>query len=182
MNRQVNELLPPKMRIEKHELRDFVRTLDEPINKTAAAHKPRDESFQSNIANQAFSSLREAEREFLLGLDHDSITKVHKSSGVPKCHPVAHLRYHVQVLLALKGVQPCVPFVSPKDTGILVMNEMVLRCLVPVMEELDLESYGFRLLCRSLPFRILPNPVSNQRRPKIKVINQSPREHSKSEN
>lgn len=135
------------MRVEKHELRDFVRSLDEPTDQQVAVIKPRDESFMKNVAEQAFTTLREAEREFLLNLDHDSITKMHNPSDSPKCHPVAHLRYHLQVLLALKGIQPCVPFVSPKETGTVVMNAMVLRCLLPVMEQLDLESYGFRLLC-----------------------------------
>ncbi|KAK7707141.1 hypothetical protein SLS64_007351 [Diaporthe eres] len=143
---EVNELLPSKMQVQKHELRDFVRSLGEPADRPVAAIKPRDESFMKNVAEQAFTILREAEREFLLNLDHYSITKMHNPSDSPKCHPVAHLRYHFQVLLALKGIVPCVPFVSPKETGTDVMNAMVLRCLVPVMEQLDLESYGFRLL------------------------------------
>lgn len=157
------------MQVQKHELRDFVRSLDEPTNQQVAVIKPRDESFMRNVAEQAFTILREAEREFLLNLDHYSITKMHNPSDSPKCHPVAHLRYHLQVLLALKGIVPCVPFVSPKETGTDVMNAMVLRCLVPVMEQLDLESYGFRLLCRPLSFsfricrdesKILPKPDS----------------------
>lgn len=143
------------MRVEKHELRDFVRSLEEPTNQPVAAPKPRDESFMTNVAEQAFIMLREAEREFLLNLDRESMTKMYNPGGLPKCHPVAHLRHHLQVLLALKEVQPCVPFVSPGDTGTAVMNAMVLRCLVPVMEQLDLESCGFRLLCRSLPVLIL---------------------------
>lgn len=139
------------MRVEKHELRDFVRSLDEPTDPSNAAIKPRDESFMINVADQAFHMLREAQREFLLNLDRDTVTKMHNPGDSSKCHPVAHLRHHLQVLLALKGIQPCVPFVSPKETGTVVLNEMVLRCLVPVMEQLDLESYGFRLLCTS-PF------------------------------
>lgn len=136
------------MRVEKHELRDFVRSLDEMAELPIAAPKPRDESFQTNAANKVFILLREAEREFLINLGHDSVTKMHNPSDSPKCHPVAHLRHHLQVLLVLLGVKPCVPFVSPKGTGTAVMGEMVLRCLVPLMEQFDLESYGFRLLCR----------------------------------
>lgn len=136
------------MRVEKHELRDFVRSLDEMAELPIAAPKPRDESFQTNTANEVFILLREAEREFLINLGHDSVTKMHKPSDSPKCHPIAHLRHHLQVLLVLLGVKPCVPFVSPKGTGTAVMGEMVLRCLVPLMEQFDLESYGFRLLCR----------------------------------
>lgn len=143
------------MRVEKHELRDFVRSLDEPTDPPNATIKPREESFTKNVADQAFTMLREAQREFLLNLDRDSIAKMHNPSDSPKCHPVAHLRHHLQVLLALKGIQPCIPFVSPRETGTAVMNEMVLRCLVPVMEQLDLESYGFRLLCTSSFFSVL---------------------------
>lgn len=152
------------MRIQKHELRDFVRSLDEPTDQPAAAIKPRDDSFMKNVAEQAFTTLREAEREFLLNLDHDSITKMHNPGDSPKCHPVAHLRYHLQVLLALKGIQPCVPFVSPKETGTVVMNAMVLRCLVPLMEQLDLESYGFRLICRLLPLFFLSTLFFSKRK------------------
>lgn len=145
------------MRFEKHELRDFVRSLDESTDQPVAADiKRRDnEFFMENVTEQAFTALREAEREFLLNLDHDSITKMHNPSDSPKCHPVAHLRHHLQVLLVLKGIQPCVPFVSPKETGTGVMDAMVLRCLMPIMEQLDLESYGFRLLCRPPLFLIL---------------------------
>lgn len=138
------------MRVEKHELRDFVRSLDEPgVLAPAAATKPRGESFTDDVASRAFVNLREAEREFLLNLDHESVTKMHNPGDSPKCHPVAHMRHHLQVLLLLKGIQPCVMFVSPKETGTVVQNQMIFRCLLPVMEELELESYGFKLLCRS---------------------------------
>lgn len=142
------------MRVEKHELRDFVRSLEEPNDSPAAAAaaaaaiKPRGESFTDDVASRAFLNLREAEREFLLNLDHESVTKMHNPGDSPKCHPVAHMRHHLQVLLLLKGIQPCVMFVSPKETGTVVQNQMIFRCLLPVMEELELESYGFRLLCR----------------------------------
>lgn len=140
------------MRVEKHELRDFIRSIEKHTDPQYYFIKPRDEWYMANVADRAFVMLREAEREFLLNLDHDSVTKMHNSSDSPKCHPVAHLRSHLKVFLALKGIQPCVPFVSPKETGTVVMNEMVLRCLVPIMEQFDLDSYGFRLLCRSFSF------------------------------
>lgn len=161
------------MRVEKHELRDFVRSLDSPTDPPNATIKPRDESFAKNVPDQAFTVLREAQREFLLNLDRGSIAKIHNPSDFsPKCHPVAHLRHHLQVLLALKEIQPCVPFVSPKETGTVVMNEMVFRCLVPVMEQLDLESYGFRLLCKS-HFFLLPHTRS------IKKCTQDHQPHTK---
>lgn len=136
------------MQVEKHELRDFIRAIEKHTDPQNIFTKPRDEYYLAHVADRAFVMLREAEREFLLNLDHDSVAKMHNPSDSAKCHPVAHLRAHMKVLLALKGIQPCVPFVSPKATGTVVMNEMVLRCLVPVMEQLDLESYGFKLLCR----------------------------------
>lgn len=139
------------MQVEKHELRDFTRAIKKQTDPQHVFIKPRDEYYLAHVADRAFVMLREAEREFLLNLDRDSVTKMHNPSDSPKCHPVAHLRAHLKVLLALKGIQPCVPFVSPKETGTVVMNEMVLRCLVPVMEQLDLESYGFKLLCRLFP-------------------------------
>ncbi|KAJ0124790.1 hypothetical protein J7T55_006131 [Diaporthe amygdali] len=142
---EVNDLLPPKMKVEKHELRDFVRILDNPSNTPVTITRPRDESFPANIVNQAFSVYRDAERQFLLDLEHDTVRNLYPQGPEPKCHAVAHLRHHVELLLTLKGMKPCVPFVSPKPTGIATMDSMVLRCLVPLMEQFDLESYGFKL-------------------------------------
>lgn len=137
------------MKVEKHELRDFVRILDNPSNTPVTITRPRDESFPANIVNQAFSVYRDAERQFLLDLEHDTVRNLYPQGPEPKCHAVAHLRHHVELLLTLKGMKPCVPFVSPKPTGIATMDNMVLRCLVPLMEQFDLESYGFKLYCKS---------------------------------
>lgn len=140
------------MQVEKYKLRDFLRSRDAPANALVAATKPRDEAFVTGTANPIFHLLREAEREYLLNLDNASITGInpsHSDSG--RCHPVAHLRHHLVVLLVLLGFRPCVPFVSPRVAGIATMSEMVLRCLVPLMEQFDLESYGFKLLCECCP-------------------------------
>ena len=136
------------MQVKKHEIRDFFQSLDEAADRPAAVTKPRDNAFLTNTASKVFVLLREAEREYLVNLDRESITKMHNQGDSPKCHPVAHLRHHMQVLLVLRGFKPCVPFVSPKETGVAVMREMVLRCLVPLIEQFDLESFVFKLLCR----------------------------------
>lgn len=134
------------MKVEKYELRDFLRSR---ANAPVAATKPRDQSFTTGTAHPIFHLLREAEREYLLNLDNASATKIkplHSNSG--RCHPVDHVRHHFVVLLVLLGVRPCHPFVCPRAEGIATMGEMVLRCLVPLMEKFDLESYGFKLLCK----------------------------------
>ncbi|POS73033.1 hypothetical protein DHEL01_v208574 [Diaporthe helianthi] len=147
---EANKLLPAKMHIEKSQLRDFLRSRDEPTtsNPPVIATKPRDEAFVTGTANPIFHLLREAEREYLLNMDFTHVHGMHQShsdSG-ERCHPVAHLRHHFVVLLVLMGFRPCVPFVSPRLAGIAKMSEMVLRCFMPLMEQFDLESYGFKLL------------------------------------
>ncbi|KAG8164028.1 hypothetical protein KVR01_005946 [Diaporthe batatas] len=145
---EVNKVLPSKMEVEKSKLRDFLRSRDEPANAPVADTKPRDDDFITHMACPIFHHLREAEREYLLNLDNASIIATsppHSDSG-GRCHPVAHLRHHLVVLLVLLGFRPCALFLSTKVEGIATMSEMVLRCLVPLMEKFDLESYGFKLL------------------------------------
>lgn len=140
------------MKVEKYQVRDLIRSRDEPTNTPVVATKPRDQTFTTGTAYPIFHLLCEAEREYLLNLDNASTAKInpcHSATG--RCHPVAHVRQHLVVLLVLLGFRPCHPFVSPSDEGNAIMSEMVIRCLVPLMEKFDLESYGFRLLCKCYP-------------------------------
>lgn len=96
---------------------------------------------------QAF---RDKERDLLLNvpagpLRHDN-TKTDKwwAAG-------AHLRHHVELLLVLRGLKPCVLFCKDRLEHTPTFSAVVADCLVPVMDRLGLWAYGFRLgfQCRS---------------------------------
>lgn len=61
----------------------------------------------------------------------------------------AHLRHHVELLLVLKGVKPCVLFVKYADENDPLFSTVVIDCLVPIMDRFDLWSYGFGISIQS---------------------------------
>lgn len=89
-------------------------------------------------------TFRELERAFLLNvpagpLRHDN-TKTNKwwDAG-------AHLRHHVEFLLVLKGIKPCVLFLKNKVEHNTVFSTVIIDILVPTMNRLGLWSYGFNI-------------------------------------
>jgi hypothetical protein len=57
----------------------------------------------------------------------------------------AHLRHHLEILLVLKGVKPCVLFTKYAAENGPLFSTVVIDCLVPIMDRLDLWSYGFSI-------------------------------------
>lgn len=57
----------------------------------------------------------------------------------------AHMRHHLEFLLVLKGLKPCVLFVRHTIKNSAIFSTIVLDSLVPIMDRLGLWSYGFRL-------------------------------------
>lgn len=61
----------------------------------------------------------------------------------------AHLRHHLELLLVLKGVKPCVLFVKYADSNSPLFSTVIIDCLVPIMDRFDLWSYGFGISVQS---------------------------------
>lgn len=55
----------------------------------------------------------------------------------------AHLRHHVEFLLVLKGLKPCLLFHKYNVENCPLFSTVILDCLVPIMDRLGLWSYGF---------------------------------------
>lgn len=49
----------------------------------------------------------------------------------------------MEFLLVLKGIKPCLLFHKYLDENIVLFSNVVIDCLVPIMDRLDLWSYGF---------------------------------------
>lgn len=60
-----------------------------------------------------------------------------------------YMRNHVEFLLVLRGVKPCVYFMKGSDSHEVpnapVFSRIVLDALLPIMQRFDLWSYGFEL-------------------------------------
>lgn len=61
----------------------------------------------------------------------------------------AHLRHHLELLLVLRGVKPCVLFLKYDHDNDPFFSTVVMDCLIPIMDRLDLWSYGFGISCES---------------------------------
>lgn len=57
----------------------------------------------------------------------------------------AHLRHHLEFLLVLKGIRPCMLFMKYAPQNVTIFSTVVIDCLVPIMDRLNLWSYGFRV-------------------------------------
>ncbi|KAG8167115.1 hypothetical protein KVR01_002804 [Diaporthe batatas] len=106
--------------------------------------KQRDDGVFESSVDAAFNIFREMERDFLLKvpvgpLRHDDTTTKYWWDGA------AHLRHHVEFLLVLKGVKPCVLFSKNKPEHTSVFSSVVMDILIPVMNHMQLWSYGFKI-------------------------------------
>lgn len=61
----------------------------------------------------------------------------------------AHLRHHLEFLLVLKGVKPCVYFFRYEPENKALFGSVIVNCLIPIMDRFDLWSYGFRITGQS---------------------------------
>lgn len=101
---------------------------------------------------QAF---RDREREITLNAPKGSIVvsdENFRSEDYPKGKfymGAALLRHHLEFLLVLKGVKPCVLFGKCSASNFPLFATVVIDCLVPIMDRLDLWSYGFRISYQS---------------------------------
>lgn len=57
----------------------------------------------------------------------------------------AHLRHYLELLLVLKGLKPCVLFAKFTPDNVSIFSTVVIDCLVPIMDRLDLWSYGYSI-------------------------------------
>lgn len=55
------------------------------------------------------------------------------------------MRHYLEILLVLKGIKPCMLFVKYSLDNVSIFSTIVIDCLVPIMDRLNLWSYGFRI-------------------------------------
>lgn len=55
----------------------------------------------------------------------------------------AHLRHYLELLLVLKGLKPCMLLVKFSLDNVCIFSTLIIDCLVPIMDRLDLWSYGY---------------------------------------
>lgn len=122
----------------------------EPATPQTTALKPRDETFME-VTKQVVIAFRDAEREYLKNLDKEIVAKICESpdgnpDGAVGMH-MAHLRHYLHVLLTLKGLKPATLFFVGHHSfcATQAINGVVIKCLVPLLERYDIESYGFKL-------------------------------------
>lgn len=77
----------------------------------------------------------------------------------------AHLRHHLEFLLVLKGLKPCLLFVKYAAENKPLFSTVVIDCMVPVMDRFDLWSYGF-----SISFHTGSWVFYDTRSPKVSLV------------
>lgn len=99
-------------------------------------------------------SFREQERDILLNVpgesrpemgDEELDSHIASTRNEKWWWGAAHMRHHLEFLLVLKGMKPCVLFVRHTIDNAAIFSTIVLDSLVPIMDRLGLWSYGFRL-------------------------------------
>lgn len=94
---------------------------------------------------QAF---RDQEREIILNAPasyEEAPSCSNESTGGKWWFGAAHLRHYVEFLLVLKGYKPCLLFHKYAFDFGPIFSTVIIDCLVPIMDRLDLWSYGFGL-------------------------------------
>ncbi len=99
------------------------------------------------MVKRAFREFTRLEREFLLALTPSDCRALGVEGDKANIRVACHMRFHVEFLLTLKGIKPCVMICHGKDT--VVFTRLVHQVLKPVMEKYNLEEYGFTL--RQMP-------------------------------
>lgn len=76
----------------------------------------------------------------------------------------AHLRHYLEVLLVLKGIKPCVLFLKHTPAHENTFSTIIIDSLVPIMDRLDLWSYGFKIsfMCGEWVFYDARSPAMPQ--------------------
>lgn len=89
-------------------------------------------------------TLRDQEREILLNIPAGPLR--HDDSSTDKWWAAAaHLRHYFEFFLVLKGIKPCVLFLKHTPDHEKTFTTVVINSLLPIMDRLDLWSYGFKI-------------------------------------
>lgn len=89
-------------------------------------------------------TLRDQEREILLNIPAGPLR--HDDSSTDKWWAAsAHLRHYFEFFLVLKGIKPCVLFLKYTPDHEITFTTVVINSLLPIMDRLDLWSYGFKI-------------------------------------
>ncbi|KAH8747080.1 hypothetical protein F5883DRAFT_529081 [Diaporthe sp. PMI_573] len=148
--KMVNEYLDPAHQVDQATFNAICLDLDKsPHSDSFPAISPGDEKQRGDsdferFTHAAFNTFRELERRFLLNvpvgpLRHDDTTTNKWWNGA------AHLRHHVEFLLVLKGIKPCVLFSKNKPENTSIFSTVIIDILVPIMNQVGLWSYGFKI-------------------------------------
>ncbi|KAI6082498.1 hypothetical protein F4821DRAFT_272459 [Hypoxylon rubiginosum] len=138
---QIKAVLPDDLAPEKKTVKEVCQHLDDE-NQPAAQTKPRDHTFYSRT-KAAFEMFRDAERAYLLAFDKAKVRSVTRNPDAPDWFAASQLRHHFEILLTLRGKKPCT--LAAMNPGYEMINGMVLQCPAPMMDQYELESYGFTL-------------------------------------
>ncbi|KAK7699818.1 hypothetical protein SLS64_011430 [Diaporthe eres] len=172
---KVNDKLQPSHRITKTAFNAICLDLDQnPITdrpSTSAGEKQRDDGNFDRAVEEAFKEFRDKEREITLKSSKGCYVgerKISRKQGKPgnkfwMC--AAHLRHHLEFLLVLKGLKPCLLLVKYRPENEPLFSTVVLDCLVPVMDRFDLWSYGF-----SISFHTGSWVFYDTRSPKVSLV------------
>ncbi|KAL1866704.1 hypothetical protein Daus18300_006648 [Diaporthe australafricana] len=145
----VNHYLDPFHKLEQAALDEICRDLDERPNShiptiSASDEKDRNDGVFEHALEDAFKTFRDEEREILLNVPagprrDDDTTSEKWWIGA------AHMRHYLEFLFVLEGLKPCVLFLRNRLENCPIFSTIVIDTLVPIMNRLDLWSYGFRL-------------------------------------
>ncbi len=112
------------------------------MSTSSTAHKARDTSYDQ-IVKSAFQEFTRLEREFLLALPPSDCKALGVDGDRANIQVASHMRHHVEFLLTLKGIKPCMIIYHGRDT--VVFTRLVHQVLKPLVDKYNLEEYGFTL-------------------------------------
>ncbi|KAG8156950.1 hypothetical protein KVR01_013172 [Diaporthe batatas] len=163
----VNDELDPSHQLDAPTVEAIFLNLNEsPLTDrpaTSVGEKKRDDSHFDRVVEEAFKAFRDQERDIVLNAPRgcvasnpvagfEELPALHRSDNCPEGQfwaGAAHLRHHIEILLTLKGVKPCVMFYRFVGGNKRLFSSVVIDCLVPIMNRFDLWSYGFRISFKS---------------------------------
>lgn len=106
---------------------------------------------------------RDQERDILLNIPVGPLR--HDDSATDKWWTAAaHLRHYFEFFLVLKGIKPCVLFMKHTPDHETTFSTIIIDSLVPIMDRLDLWSYGFKIsfMCGEWVFYDARSPAMPQ--------------------
>ncbi|KAI2627723.1 hypothetical protein GGR54DRAFT_590223 [Hypoxylon sp. NC1633] len=144
---EVSALLPESMAPEKNKIKDICQHLDAQ-DQPGTQLRTRNNGFDARV-RAAIEMFRDAERAYMLALDNKTKRTIRIASRAPS-HPswyaASQLRHYFEVLLTLKGKKPCTLMtMNGGRENAAMINGIMFQCLAPMMEQFELESFGFTL-------------------------------------